>query len=46
MNVLSRRLALAGSVVLLTASAYAYFRFQDRTEEGFLTETLDRGPVV
>src|SRR5262245_25286574 len=46
MNALSRRLALAASVMLLAASAYAYFRYQDRSEEGFLTEALDRGPIV
>jgi HlyD family secretion protein len=46
MNPFWRRLALAGGVILLAASAYAYFRYQDRGEEGFLTETLGRGPVV
>jgi HlyD family secretion protein len=46
MNSLARRLVLAGSVILLAASAYAYFRYQDRGDEGFLTEALDRGPIV
>jgi HlyD family secretion protein len=46
MNPFWRRLALAGGVILLAASAYAYFRYQDRGDEGFLTETLARGPVV
>src|SRR5215831_11912122 len=46
MSAFSRRLVLAASVMLLAASAYAYFRYQDRSEEGFLTEALDRGPIV
>jgi HlyD family secretion protein len=46
MNALSRRLVLAAGVILLAATAYAYFRYQDRSEESFLMESLDRGPVV
>jgi HlyD family secretion protein len=46
MNRLWRRLALAAGVTLLAASAYAYFRYQDHGDEGFLTEPLDRGPIV
>ena len=46
MNAFSRRLVLAAGVILLAATAYAYFRYQDRSEDGFLMESLDRGPVV
>jgi HlyD family secretion protein len=46
MNAFSRRIVLAAAVMLLAASAYAYFRLQDRSEEGFLTEALGRGPIV
>ena len=46
MNAFSRRVVLVAGVMLLAASAYAYFRYQDRSEEGFLTEALGRGPVV
>ncbi len=34
MNAFSRRVVLAAGVMLLAASAYAYFRYQDRSEEG------------
>lgn len=46
MNASLRRLVIAAGVLLLAASAYAYFRFQDSGDEGFVTERLDRGPVV
>jgi HlyD family secretion protein len=46
MNVSLRRLGIAAGSLLLAASGYAYFRFQDHPDEGFVTERLERGPVV
>ncbi len=46
MNVSVRRFAIAAGVLLLAASGYAYYRLQDHADDGFVTERLDRGPVV
>jgi HlyD family secretion protein len=46
MNVTVRRFAIAAGMLLLAASGYAYFRSQDHGGEGFVTERLDRGPIV
>ena len=43
----SRRwVAFAAGVLLLAATGYAYFRYQDHTEEGYLTEAVGRGSVI
>src|SRR5713226_9372686 len=42
----TRWVAFAAGVLLLAASAYAYFRYQDHGEAGFLTESVGRGSVL
>ncbi len=46
MNAPVRRLVIAAGVLLLAASGYAYLRFQDHGDDGFIMQRLDRGPVV
>ena len=46
MNASTRRFALVAGALLLAVGGYAYFRYRDHGEEGFLVEQLDRGPVV
>jgi HlyD family secretion protein len=46
MNVSLRRLGIAAGMLLLGASGYAYFLLQDHPDAGFVTERLERGPVV
>jgi HlyD family secretion protein len=42
----TRWVAFAAGVLLVAASAYAYFRYQDHGEAGFLTESVGRGSVL
>ena len=46
MKLSTRRFALAGGMLLLAASGYAYYRFGDRGDGGFVTEEVVRGSVA